>query len=511
MYAQNRNPLGKIAILPFTGGSMDEQEGIPELFSFTQEMMQNFAVIPRTGITQAAKKEQSFQATSGMTDADTIARLGNQVGADYVMAGSITSLGSKNLLIVSIVKIDIIRQVAGVYLVYDSLDELNRNERILNTMSDELVAMARNAPEGLDRLALLPVELQQGGNKQEGDALAQILAIHLLDIGTYAVYPRTGTLDQVTREYETQLKSGVTRADQAVKVGKADNPPYVLSVISRKIAATPRFNATIIDLEKGNQIVGESEKYASLSDGIAAMEVLAMKLSGIKVSKPLINDREHTVEDEIKAQEQAAKDAEKARARAAAMDNFLKKSGIAFGGWLGIGIGNGSSKEKVDKDTGEVTTSRDPTINGGGDVELRLYRYFGIQTGINRITDYAPYTPPNGKEQYEKLGLIQIPVLARVTFTFVEYVSIAAFGGVGINVSVSTSDADSADPSMMSVIAGIELGFKGNNFYTFFGGYRWNGSIGDGSFIVDGASYDYSMGIHMIELGLRFYLPLRKS
>jgi hypothetical protein len=104
--------------------------------------------ILRTGITEAAQQEQSFQATSGMTDADTIAKLGNQFGADYVMAGSITALGSKKLLIVSIIKIDVIRQVAGVYLTYDSLSELSRDKSILNGMAAELVEMARSAGGG---------------------------------------------------------------------------------------------------------------------------------------------------------------------------------------------------------------------------------------------------------------------------------------------------------------------------------------------------------------------------
>ena len=97
--AQN---IGRIAILSFNGGSQDERDGIAELFSFTPQIMRNFTVIPRTTITKAIETEQSFQLSSGMTDADTMARLGNQFGANYVMAGSITSLGNSRLLIVSI-------------------------------------------------------------------------------------------------------------------------------------------------------------------------------------------------------------------------------------------------------------------------------------------------------------------------------------------------------------------------------------------------------------------------
>jgi hypothetical protein len=517
-YAQNKEPLGRIAILPFSGGSRDEQEGIPELLSFTPGLMQNFLVIPRTGITNAARQEQSFQATSGMTNADTIAKLGNQFSADYVMAGSITSLGSKNLLIVSIVKIDAIRQVAGVYLTYDSLDELNRDDTIMQVMAAELVEMVRRAANGLDRLALLPVELADGGNTQEGDALAQILAIHLLNIGKYGVYPRTGTLDQVQSEYRTQLEGGVTREDEAVKAGSAVNPSYVLSVISRKIGTGTRFNASIIDLERGISIEGNSEQYANLSDGITAMEFLAMKLSGQEVSEVARTMRTRTVEEEINDETRA----ERARARAVAMDNFLKNAGIAIGGWYGFGLSGTATKRVRSTDTtanltiNGVKYKQDSGSYGGANVELRLFRYFGIQTGISGITDYAPYTPQSGVKQYAKLSFIQIPILARFNFSSTDLYDspnpeigllFSIFGGLGINTAVNSPETESADPGGTSLIAGLEVGIGGQKFGVFTG-YQWNGANA-GSLTVNGVSYIYTRGNHIMYLGAKFYLPFR--
>jgi hypothetical protein len=150
---------------------------------------------------------------------------------------------------------------------------------------------------------------------------------------------------------------------------------------------------------------------------------------------------------------------------------------------------------------------------GGGDIELRLYRYFGIQTGITSITEYAPYTPPGGEEQYAKLTLIQIPVLVRLNIQqMVEGVgwNLTVFGGFGINAAVaSVSDAKSADPGRMSFIAGGEVGLGGRNI-RLFGGYRWIGGMGSGSIIVNGRSYDYRQGSHRMYGGLRFYLPFRQ-
>jgi hypothetical protein len=270
MFCMAQN-MGKIAILPFNGGSPDENDGIAELFSFTPQIMNNFTTIPRTTITKAIEKEQGFQSSSGMTDADTMAHMGNQFGANYVMAGSITSLGSSKLLIVSIVKIDVIQQIAGAFLQYNSLDDLNKNETVIGKKAEELVMLMKKDTSKMDKLAVLPVQFSGGVNEGDGDALAQLLSIYLTQTGKYAVYPRTKTLEQVQSEYATQ-KSGKTRDGEAVSIGRGINPPYVLSIISRKIGTANRFNASVIDLEGGHQVTGGTEQYATLSDGITAMD-----------------------------------------------------------------------------------------------------------------------------------------------------------------------------------------------------------------------------------------------
>jgi TolB-like protein len=518
-YAQNGERLGKIAILPFSGGSADEREGIAELFSGTREMMGSFGVIPRTTIINAVQQEQAFQALSGMTNADTIAKLGNQFGADYVVAGSITSLGSRHLLIVSIIKIDVIQQVAGDFLVYDTLDALNNNETLVNTMAANLVKMLRNTKDGLDKLALLPVQFAGGANAQEGDALAQLLAIYLLRGGKYAVYPRTKTLEQVQSEYETQLSSGVTRVDEVVIAGKAVNPPYVLSVVSRKIGSGTRFNASIIELEEGLQINAGNEQYANLSDGINAMELLARELSGKMVSekdrakRTVIVDKEKesaekAAADRLKAEKRTAADRLKAAKRAAATDKFLKNSGVDIGGWSGVAL---VSEKNVEYKDGYGYETEDDTVffNGGVNIELR-YNWFGIQTGLNVLGDHAPYKPQGEAKQYAKLTVLQVPVLARFSFRAwvpdTMGVQIAGFAGVGMNVA-TTSDAESAGRSL---IVGGELGFIGQHIGTFIG-YQWNGDMGSSSITVDGAKYDYTRGNHIVRFGVSYFLPFRRK
>jgi hypothetical protein len=515
--------LGRIAILPFSGGTADEGEGIAELFSGASVMMDNFRVIPRTGITRAAANEQEFQANSGMTSADTIARLGNQFGAEYVMAGSITRVGTQNLLIVSIVKIDVIRQVAGDFLRYDSLDAL-RDGTIIQKMADNLAKMVREQKDGLDKLALLPVDIPAEANVQEGDALAQILAIHLLRRNAYAVYPRTKTLDQVQSEYETQL-SGVTRDREAVVAGRGDNPPFALSVISRRISSINVFNAIVMDLEGGSQIAGESEEYATLEDGIAAMEFLARVLSGEKVSDRERNRRAGSVAASQAAEEAARKKAE----NAANWDRLLKSSGFAVHFYGGGSVGGSGSVEAQDNDINTWDKNEYIEKQAGSflfpSVELRLGKTFGIQTGIGIIEDYFEYVPASSDPaKYDKLKTVMLPVLARLNLRYVDgnldgnlrHVDTtgfyaAVYGGVALNLSTTSDEAVSLEPALLSFIVGAGVGFD------FYGleiglGFLYNGDIGSGTATYEGIAdpLSYQRGQVAMYFHISYEIPFSK-
>jgi TolB-like protein len=59
-----------------------------------------------------------------MTDPDTISRIGHQLGARYVVAGSINSLGSQRLLVISIIQLEKLQQIAGDWQAYGDLGEI---------------------------------------------------------------------------------------------------------------------------------------------------------------------------------------------------------------------------------------------------------------------------------------------------------------------------------------------------------------------------------------------------
>jgi hypothetical protein len=465
--------LGAIAVLPFTGGTADEQNGIPERIAFTGAMRDNFrSVMLRTDITNEARWEQVFQNSSGMINTDDAVELGKSSGAEYVMTGSITALAHQKLLIVSIINLRDIRQVAGGFLRYDSITELTGNLSIMNNMASDLVGMIRNLKEDLLPLAVMPVRIENGVRESEGDAMAQLLAIYLLQEGKWAVCPRTN-LDKLREEYHEQMQSGTTREDEAAWAGDAMIPQHVLAVVSRTLGTQNTFNGTITELVDGSQYDGSSVPYTTLDTGIMVMRSLARVLSG----------GESTTDTDL------------------FWDKVLKNSGIAIHGWAGLmGAGDGDSTTNI----------------AGGGIEVRVF-YFGIQTGVTRLNDQIPYTPQGAdKEQYLGLTTTQVPLLLRLTIgnpippEGQVKIGLTAYGGIGLNLSTGKPDFGSVDPAGLSLIFGGGLEWYGRHFRLSVGG-QYNGDISASSLTIGGVSYDYTRVSGVIAFGITWYIPFRKS
>jgi TolB-like protein len=274
--AAGADNLPRLAILPFSGGTGDDGEAIAELFSYQPGLRAVFGMVPRTTINKAITEEQKFQLSSGMTDPDTIAALGKQLGAQYVLSGTITSLGKQKLLVISILKIDDLRQVAGDIQTYTKIEDIQDK---LPGMAGAIAAAMHSVDESLPKLAVVPVDIKAVTNKQAADVLAQILSIYIIKSGVYAVYPRTSSLEQVQEEYKAQL-NGSTSDKTAPAIGHADNPPLVLSVVARSLGSRNMFNASIINMESGIQPTGGTANYNEIDDGMKAMNTLAAKLTG---------------------------------------------------------------------------------------------------------------------------------------------------------------------------------------------------------------------------------------
>ena len=106
-----------------------------------------------------------------------------------------------------------------------------------------------------------------------------MLTVYFVRSGSYAVFPRTESLEQVQAEHDAQM-TGHTADRNVIGVGQGENPELVLSVVARRVGTRNMFNASITDMETSIQIAGHSEGYLDLNDGIRAMETLAATLTG---------------------------------------------------------------------------------------------------------------------------------------------------------------------------------------------------------------------------------------
>jgi TolB-like protein len=270
-----------LAILPFTGGENEDGETIAELFSFDPTLNKVFAPMPRTSINRAISSEQKLQMDAGMTDPDTIIAIGKQLGAQYIVAGNITSLGNNKLLVISIIRIDRRQQVAGAFQTYTDIEEIQGK---LPEMTTSIAKTIKIDTSELLRLAVVPFQLRESTSESNANVLAQILAINIVDNGAYAIYPRSATLEQVQDEYDKQV-SGNTVDANLVDMGKGENPQFVLYGTARKLGSTRNmFNVSIIDLGSGVQKKGASVNYESIDDGRDSMKKLASELAGVNVT-----------------------------------------------------------------------------------------------------------------------------------------------------------------------------------------------------------------------------------
>jgi curli biogenesis system outer membrane secretion channel CsgG len=303
LYAQTKPRLG---ILPFTGGSGRDGDTIASLFSNSEELDRTFVVVPRTSSVEAIMREQQFQRT-GLTDSDTIAELGKQMNADYVVSGHITRLGKENLLLISIVNVKTMEQIAGDYKPYATIGKIRD---LLPDMAKSIIASVqqKDSVSG-GELAVLPLNIQnQGVNQDDAETLAQILATEIANTHRYAVLPRTKTIETVMEEQHIQ-RSGLTDRDGLVAIGKATNARYVLAGTITKLDTTNLFLAQILDIESGIRIKGRDLEYVNLEDGIEIMQKLALNLTGITEEEEA-REREQEQQDAELRQEQERRNAE---------------------------------------------------------------------------------------------------------------------------------------------------------------------------------------------------------
>jgi hypothetical protein len=264
----------RLAVVPFSGGDGDDGENIAELFSGSKDLAQVFRIYPRTGITFGMDEERNVQKYVVSNEEYRNQLLAS--GINYVVAGDITRLGQQSLLVISIIDIEKLVQIAGDVQIFEEKQEIE----------EKLPEMARNIINGTrvdwtdkPTLAVVNPRLQNNADPADANVLGEILGIEVTRTGKYAVYPRNATLEAVQAEWDNQRRGA---AADPQGPGSADRPNHVLSVIARGgegSVTAARFNASIINLDTGEQGAFATQTYRNIEDGIPVMRTIARELT----------------------------------------------------------------------------------------------------------------------------------------------------------------------------------------------------------------------------------------
>ena len=267
--ALHAQTLPRLAILPFTGDNPEHAATLAEFFSFQPEVNRNFTLVPRIpDHIQHMMREQRFQR-SGLADSDTIAELGRQMNAEYVLAGHIRSLGAgadkRYLLLVTMIHVRELRQAAGDYREFQRIQD---SVEFMPAIARRFAAASRQDSSHLRRLAVLPfAPLTDGIDESDAEILAQILATNIANSGTFAVFPRVRTIAAVMREHNIR-HDNMTDPDNIRRIGAAVNSQYMLSANARRIGGEIHFSTAMLDVAQGGQQAETVRRYRAAGDGL---------------------------------------------------------------------------------------------------------------------------------------------------------------------------------------------------------------------------------------------------
>jgi len=118
--------LPKLAVAPFNiskaGVDVGDAEVLAQILAIEIAKSGKYAALPRTTIIEAVMKEQEKQR-EGLTDPNTIKAIGKATNAEYVLAGTISSLGSMNLFLAQILNVEDGYQSKGADVEYKDITD----------------------------------------------------------------------------------------------------------------------------------------------------------------------------------------------------------------------------------------------------------------------------------------------------------------------------------------------------------------------------------------------------
>lgn len=257
----------RIGILPFTGGPSGDGDVIATLIGYQNDIQDAFTLVPLTHAVKAEVGNYNFQL-SGIIDSDEIARLGRMLHADFVISGHIRRVGSKNLVIFSIINVHTFEMLAGAYRQYETLDDI---PAMLPEIMKNFVSVSRSRYDisTIPRMTVAPLTVTRNVNSSsDAETLSQVVVIEIANSGKYVLIPRMFTNRSMMRERDFE------------SMGRAVKAQYVLNIEASAQASSNMIAASIYDIEGKGSLPGGYQTYYGLQDGVTVAADLALILIG---------------------------------------------------------------------------------------------------------------------------------------------------------------------------------------------------------------------------------------
>lgn len=269
-----------VTIIPFTGGDADDGSTIARFLQRDiTNYNKNFNIIQRTAEMRDLARERQYQK-SGIIDADTIARMGRSVGANYVITGHIYVIADQRIVVVSMTDVATLRQTAGTYYIYRTISDIkNRLPAISKYLIDHTLRY-RNSKAPI--LAVLPfnIVLKSGTDETEAEVLSQVFIGKIANSGKYIVVQRPELINKIIYDQGIQPNRLATSSDTLRKVSNATGAQYALTAFIPKHGGDTLISAEIMDINTMQQLSRGSVEYRGIKDGAPLMDELTYQVLG---------------------------------------------------------------------------------------------------------------------------------------------------------------------------------------------------------------------------------------
>ncbi|MDR2534734.1 MAG: formylglycine-generating enzyme family protein [Treponema sp.] len=283
--------LPRVGILPISGILQEDGENIARLLSNEPEMRSVFTVvIPQISLGNTLTTEPEATGWS-LVDGDVISAISKQLNLDFVIISHIQQLGSRYVIIMTLIKVHTLQLVAGSYRGFHTIGDIRI---LLPELVKKIVEASRFDTSKASRLAVLPFELSPDEeiSPQDATVLLQFLMIDIANTGKYAVLPRTKTNKTVLSILQTVLQE-LPDANTIQALASSINAQCVL--LGKVIRFEPErslFFSQILGLEAITLRSGAVVESRNVTDGFHLMSELSFQLTGVHsgMSQVFISD-----------------------------------------------------------------------------------------------------------------------------------------------------------------------------------------------------------------------------